>query len=163
MAHVSFCNATRNYKFDQVMTIPSHLREIEKTTAHITEILELRKFHPRLGMKICLALDEAMTNAIEHGNLRGQPHIEVSHSINEIACILRVVDFGGYIFNPEYFEKLAEVKDWGVGGRGIFLIKSMMDEVYFFFQPGKSTTVVMIKYNGPGESVCASSSSSKPA
>jgi anti-sigma regulatory factor (Ser/Thr protein kinase) len=155
MAHVSFCNATRKYRFDQVMQLPSHLKSIESTNSHISEVLEVHKYSPRVAMKICLALDEAMTNAIEHGNLRGQPSIEVSYSIDDKVCILRVVDFGGYIFNPEYFEKLAEIKDWGVGGRGIFLIKSLMDEVYFFFQPGESTTVVLIKYNdatGPGNS-----------
>ena len=147
MAHVSFCNATRKYRFDQIMVLPSQLKSIETTNSHISGMLEVNHYSPRVAMKVCLALDEAMTNAIEHGNLRGQPNIEVSYSIDGQVCILRVVDFGGHIFNPEYFEKLAEIKDWGVGGRGIFLIKSLMDEVYFFFQPGESTTVVMIKYN----------------
>jgi len=147
MAYVSLCNSTRRYKFDQVLVVPSHLKEIERVHSHIASLLEISKYDNRLAMKICLALDEAMTNAIEHGNLSGQPNIEVAYSINSEVVILQVVDFGGYIFNPEYFEKLAQVKDWGVGGRGIFLIKNLMDEVYYFFQPGESTTVVMLKYN----------------
>lgn len=150
MAHVTFCNTTKRYRFDEMMTIPSHLKEIERVHQHINGLLDHSKFNNRLKMRICLALDEAMTNAIEHGNLNGQPNIEVGYSINAEVCILQVVDFGGYIFNPEYFEKLAEVKDWGVGGRGIFLIKSLMDEVYFFFQPGEKTTIVLIKANTPG-------------
>ena len=147
MAHVSLCNSTRRYKFDEVLVVPSNLKEIPRVNAHIGSLLELSKFPEKIKMKICLALDEAMTNAIEHGNLNGQPDVEVAYSINKDVCIINVLDYGGYIFNPEYFEKLAEVKDWGVGGRGIFLIKNLMDEVYFFFQPGVSTSVVLIKYS----------------
>jgi anti-sigma regulatory factor (Ser/Thr protein kinase) len=147
MAHVTFCNATHKYKFSESLVIPSHIREIERIHSHVASLLDVNKYNSRIKMKICLGLDEAMTNAIEHGNLNGQPTIEVAYTIDSKVCIIQVIDFGGYIFNPEYFERLAEVKDWGLGGRGIFLIKSIMDEVYFFFQPGESTTVVMIKYN----------------
>ena len=37
------------------------------------------------------------------------------------------------------------MKDWGAGGRGILLIKNYMDEVYFVFDPAKSTRLIMRK------------------
>jgi len=151
MTNVSYCNSTRRYSFDTSLKIPSDLKEIEKVRAHLESLLDLLKYGPKTKMNIFLALDEAMVNAIEHGNLMGNLTVEVSYSISETVCILQVVDFGGHTFNPDYFEKLATVKDWGLGGRGVYLIKKLMDEVYYFFHPGESTTLVMIKYHREGE------------
>ncbi|HEY9068707.1 MAG TPA: ATP-binding protein [Candidatus Ozemobacteraceae bacterium] len=136
----------RRYAFDEVIRLPSSMSEIGKIRDRVATRLEQLGYAPRLTMNISLALEEAMANAIDHGSLMGQPVIEVGMTVSESCCILQVTDFGGITFNPEYFEKLAEVKDWGKGGRGIFLIKRLMDEVYYFFHPEKSTSVVMIKY-----------------
>ncbi|MFZ2960006.1 MAG: ATP-binding protein [Candidatus Ozemobacteraceae bacterium] len=143
------CNNTKKFSFDASLTIPSHIREIENVRIRLVSLLDKLSYPAKVKMQIFLALDEAMANAIEHGNPMGNPSIEFSYSITEQMCLLQVVDFGGHTFNPEYFEKLATVKDWGMGGRGIFLIKKLMDEVYYFFNPGKSTTLVMIKYPTP--------------
>lgn len=148
MANVTYCNATRRYAFDQVLKLASNVREIVKVRDFLAEQLEKLGYSAKVKMNICLCLEEAMTNAVEHGNLMGQPAIEVGLTVNNRVCIVQVVDFGGYTFNPEYFEKLSEVKNWGHGGRGIFLIKKLMDEVYFFFHPHERTAVVMIKNRG---------------
>ncbi len=148
MANVTFCNATRRYAFDQVLTVPSHVREIGKVRDFLADQLDKQGYSAKVKMNICLCLEEALTNAVEHGSLRGQPAVEIGLTINNKVCIVQVVDFGGYSFNPEYFEKLAEVKSWGHGGRGIFLIKNLMDEVYYFFHPNERTAIVMIKYKG---------------
>ncbi|MBI3040037.1 ATP-binding protein [bacterium] len=145
MTQVTYCNITRRYRFDTVLEVACRIQEIERVRSHMTSLLDLLKYSLNIKRQICLALDEAMTNAIEHGSLQGQLHIEVAYSINPTVCILQVIDHGGCTFNPEYFEKLATMKGWGLGGRGIYLIKSLMDEVYYFFHPGKSTTLVMIK------------------
>ncbi|MBF0499719.1 MAG: ATP-binding protein [Candidatus Riflebacteria bacterium] len=149
MTLVSLCKNTKKYNFDKSLKVPSHVREIENIRQHLEGMFDLLKYPVKIKMSIFLALDEAMANAIEHGNIAGNPPLEVAYSLTEHVCILQVVDFGGHTFNPEYFERLATIKDWGMGGRGIFLIKKIMDEVYYFFDPGKSTTLVMIKYSSP--------------
>ncbi len=136
----------RRYAFDEVVRVPCALSEVGKVRDRIGSKLEALGYSPRVKMNIALGLEEAMMNAIDHGSLRGQPVIEVGSTVSNQCCILQVTDFGGITFNPEYFEKLAEVKEWGKGGRGIFLLKRLMDEVYYFFHPEKSTSVVMIKY-----------------
>ncbi len=146
MTQVTRCNVTRRYSFDQILKISSSLREIDKVRTHLAGLLDALQYSSKEKMNITLALDEALTNAIEHGTLKGQPTVEVGITASPQVCILQVVDFGGFTFNPEYFAKLAEVKDWGMGGRGIYLMKNLMDEVYYFFSPGKNTSVVMIKY-----------------
>jgi|GEM_PF-139284 len=146
MTQVTCCNTTRKYSFDHMLKIPSNIREVGKVRNFVSDLLDSLGYAQKEKMNICLSLDEALANAVEHGNLKGQPTVEVGITITPGVCILQVVDFGGYTFNPEYFEKLAEAKDWGFGGRGIFLIKKLMDEVYYFFHPEESTSVVMIKY-----------------
>ena len=151
MAKISFCNTARRYSFDKTLKIHSSMKEVARVRDYIHELLGMAGWNTKEKMNICLSLDEAMTNAVEHGNLHGQKYVEVGISIAKDVCILQIVDFGGYLFNPEYFEKLSEVKDWGLGGRGIFLMKNLMDEVYYFFHPHESTSVVMIKYRTPAE------------
>jgi len=146
MTQIKKYDRIRKYAFDEVLRLPSSLSEISKVRDRVGGKLEKLGYAPRLTMNVALALEEAMTNAIDHGNLMGQPVVEIGVTVNADCCILQVTDFGGITFNPEYFEKLAEVKEWGKGGRGIFLIKRLMDEVYYFFHPEKSTSVVMIKY-----------------
>ncbi|OIP28813.1 hypothetical protein AUK22_03750 [bacterium CG2_30_54_10] len=145
MANVTYCNATRRYTFDHVLKVVSSVSEIPRVRGFLSDQLDKLGYSSKVKMNVCLCLEEAMTNAIEHGNLHGQPAIEVGVTANNKVCILQVVDFGGFTFNPEYFEMLSEVRNWGHGGRGIFLIKCLMDEVYYFFHPGERTAVVMIK------------------
>jgi len=156
MANISFCNIARRYSFDEELKIPSSMKEVARVRDYLNELLSVAGWSTKEKMNICLSLDEAMTNAVEHGNLKGQKFVDVGVAIGQDVCILQIVDYGGCLFNPEYFEKLSEIKDWGLGGRGIFLIKNLMDEVYYFFSPSESTTVVMIKYRsgvGPQDAI----------
>jgi anti-sigma regulatory factor (Ser/Thr protein kinase) len=146
MVQVTHCNSTRRFKFDHILCVPSTLKEVPRVRDFVSDLLSVAGFGGKVTMNVSLALEEAMSNAIEHGNLAGQPSVEVGVSISAKVCILQIRDFGGQTFNPDYFEKISEVKTWGYGGRGIFLIKKLMDEVYYFFQPGESTTLVMLKY-----------------
>ncbi len=94
---------------------------------------------------ICLALDEALTNAVEHGSARPEHTIEVSYRIENDWIEIAVTDQGGIVFNPEFFEQLATIKTWGAGGRGLLLIRRLMDELYFVFTPGRATRVIFRK------------------
>jgi anti-sigma regulatory factor (Ser/Thr protein kinase) len=57
-----------------------------------------------------------------------------------------VKDYGGKPFDPTFFEEIVEKKAMGVGGRGIKIIKEIMDEVMYIFRNGESTTLYMTKY-----------------
>lgn len=77
------------------------------------------------------AVAEACTNAIEHGN-RGRPHARIIVTMNYEGGILSVsvVDEGEGI--KEFPEKPDILqKPQTLRGRGIFLIKQLVDEVEF--------------------------------
>jgi anti-sigma regulatory factor (Ser/Thr protein kinase) len=144
-------------KYPYLMRFPAKLQFVEKARKILQSELEKANLTQQGVFRMCLSLDEALTNAVEHGSLRPNGEVEFAYKVEPGSVEISVTDFGGYMFNPDYFEHLATVKDWGAGGRGILLIKSIMDEVYFVFNPQKSTRIIMRKaigadwLNPPGE------------
>ena len=125
--------------------IPVKMQLAERVRDQIRKELDELKLDKRCENQILLCIDEALSNAIEHGSTRIDSEVEIAYVFAQDTMEIAVTDYGGFVFNPEYFERLATVKNWGEGGRGILLIKSYMDEVYFVFTPGKSTRIIMRK------------------
>lgn len=75
-----------------------------------------------------LCLEEALVNAIYHGN-KGDPTLKVNLEIAETgaACCIRVQDEGGGFVTGNVPEPSAD----SPGGRGICLIKHYMDDVEY--------------------------------
>jgi len=94
------------------------------------EIVRFSGDRETLAYQINLVLTEAMSNAIKYGsadNCEESVHILISIDDNEL--LIRIYDFGqGFdineIPNPDF--NLLEVR-----GRGIFLIKTLMDSVKY--------------------------------
>lgn len=83
-----------------------------------------------LAYQLNLVLTEAMTNAIKYGRPDdGNESVHISINIQENSLYIRIRDCGqGFDINdipPPDFEKLDDC------GRGIFLIKSLMDSVTY--------------------------------
>lgn len=133
--------------YNNTVKINANFNEAAKIRDKIAELLEKYSYSTKIKMNICLCFEEAISNAIQHGSTSISKEIEISYYVSQNLCIIEVVDFGGFTFNPEYFERIAKIQTWRHGGRGIYLIKNLMDEVYFFFIPNQKTSVVMIKYN----------------
>jgi len=88
---------------------------------------------------IKLAVAEACTNAIQHAH--GSPFIEIK--CEAVANVLRlsIRDFGP----GTHPDRLPEPDDERIGGLGVFLIRSLMDEVEYQAHPDQGTLLVMIK------------------
>jgi serine/threonine-protein kinase RsbW len=112
------------------------LQSTEKQIRRLKPFLEdLRKwfdFDEERFTEIRLALNEAVTNAIIHGNKNdASKKVYISASRNEKGLIISVKDEGeGFNVNniPDPTEKDNLLKP---SGRGIFLIKQQADEVSF--------------------------------
>lgn len=93
-----------------------------------------------------LVVDEACVNAIEHGSSGSSDMdfiMEFYKTENDL--IITVKDFGGRYFNPDYFERICKQKTWRKGGKGIHIIKELMDEVMYILNHGEFTTLCMVK------------------
>lgn len=98
--------------------------------------------------RIVLAVDEAVTNIMEHGyepNLEGW--IDISITINEERVKIQIQDVGKR-FDPNSVRQMDIVKVVEEGkdqGFGIYLIRQIMDEVRYRFEEGKKNKLTLIK------------------
>ncbi|MCT4618140.1 MAG: ATP-binding protein [Marinisporobacter sp.] len=95
---------------------------------------------------IKVAIAEACTNAIEHGLCYNNNNFQINFLVDHEKLSIEVMDQGNGFKSSEIQEPdLANPKE---GGLGIFIIKSLMDEVEIISDLGKGTTMKMIKYLG---------------
>ncbi len=93
-----------------------------------------------------MAVREAITNAVVHGNKEDETKtIELTFNCLEHALEIEVKDQGEG-FDPAGVPDPTEAENiLKTSGRGIFLIRSFMDDVQWFARPEGGTTVRMIK------------------
>jgi serine/threonine-protein kinase RsbW len=88
---------------------------------------------------ILLATSEACANAVRHGGPAKRYHVLAT--IGEGRCELRVVDRGeGLDAIPRQYPP-SDVEN----GRGILIMKAVVDEISFDITPGRGTTVRLSK------------------
>jgi len=140
-------------------------RQFELKIPNQTDNLELiREFVGKVSGKvgfdeedvdrIRIAVDEACTNVIKHAyEIEGEDHIGIIIKIDYHKLTIIVTDRGKG-FDPQAIELpqmeayLAELR---VGGLGIYLMKTLMDEVDYSIQPGIRNEVRMVKYLVKGD------------
>lgn len=100
---------------------------------------------------LTIAVREAITNAIKHGNkLDPEKKVDVKFELNDDRMEVVVSDSGdGFdldaIPDPRLPENLMKDK-----GRGIYYIRTFMDEVNYDIVAGRGTTITMVKRLQPG-------------
>lgn len=125
------------------LTIPSDLAEARRVQDEIEEALTTAQYGDRDIFSIKLALEEALVNAIKHGNqMDPDKRVFVSYSVTSVRFDIRIVDEGSG-FNP------ADVPDPTAPenlerpcGRGLLLIRNFMTSVDYH---GKGNIVTMSK------------------
>jgi serine/threonine-protein kinase RsbW len=115
------------------MTIPADPVAIPIVTDGVGELMEERQWPREDVFAVQLALQEAVANAIRHG-CRGDisKHVQCSVSCDESGEVVIVVRDPGPGFDPgSIADPLDATNILTPSGRGIFLIKTLMDHVEF--------------------------------
>ena len=94
---------------------------------------------------MCLVVSEAVANAVSHGSNSTASEVALSFQIRDGVFQVLVEDFQGRMFDPEYFRRIAMVKDWGKGGRGIMMMEMMVDNMSYLIEEGKHTLLLLEK------------------
>lgn len=90
---------------------------------------------------IAVAQSEACTNVVEHSGPGDE--YEISIELIDDYCIITVVDSGhGFDSSPRGDTETVVL---GEGGRGIDLMRSLVDNVHFVTRPGAGTSVYLKK------------------
>lgn len=128
---------------------PGYYTSLVKIAEFVRKGTQTAGFDSATSYHIELALDEAVTNVIEHAyGGEGIGDIEIDYHINSKRLTIQIIDHG-QPFIPEQVDKpdihapLAKRENHGLG---LFLIKSLMDEVHFEFDEEAGNKLVLVKY-----------------
>ena len=93
-----------------------------------------------------VAVRESVVNAIKHGNaLDSEKRVEVEFTLADGALEVTIHDQGKGFDPASVPDPLAQENLLKVDGRGIFFMRSFMDEVAYSFPPRGGTLVRMVK------------------
>jgi len=144
---------TRTQKFR--LKIPSLTENLQLIRDFILKITAKGGFDSEVQEQIALAVDEACTNVIKHAhknNARRLIDIQVQLDTQKIKIIITDKGEGFDITKLEKPDLKKFTKEARHGGLGIFLMRTLMDDVQYEFNPGVSNKVQMIKYRQNAES-----------
>ena len=126
--------------------IPSSLNFLREVDEFVEQKLREQGINQDLVTDIAISVTEVVTNAVNHGNQNDpQKKVTVTLKVDKTQVTIRIEDQGTG-FDPEHLANpLAEENLLKDAGRGIFIVKSLMDEVKFEVNSDSGTAVVLIK------------------
>ena len=128
------------------LSLPSRIDTVATAAAAVAEFLSRSGITEDAAFGVDMAVREAVTNAVVHGNRQDDNKtVDVTLKSSPDAVEISVHDQGAG-FNPEDVpDPTAEENILKASGRGIFFMRSFMDEVNWLIRPGGGTTVRMLK------------------
>jgi anti-sigma regulatory factor (Ser/Thr protein kinase) len=133
------------------LVVPNDTQYLAQVRQEVTKVVEQSAFTERDRKLIIVAVDEAVTNIMEHAydnDLEGELDIELILEYDNTRFEVVIRD-SGKEFDPRRLEVVnvpEHVRKGSRHGLGIFLIRQIMDEVNYNFIQGLRNELQMIKY-----------------
>jgi len=132
------------------LTIPNETQYLAAVREGVREVVTLGRFPEKELNKLTLAVDEAVTNVMEHAyeyDLEGEMHIQVVLEANDTQFVACIRDWGKAfdptaVPTPDLTRHVAEGRRHGLG---IFLIRQIMDEVSYRSTPEGCNELRLLK------------------
>jgi serine/threonine-protein kinase RsbW len=129
------------------LTLPSDLRLLSVARAFIEAVCQAGRLDPGSTEAIVLALHEAISNVIRHAH-RDQPDAQL-----QIKCYLTRDRVEIHVLDEGDPFDLAAVPDLDpselrIGGRGVFLMRALMDELTCEPRGDRGNVLRMVKFCG---------------
>ena len=131
------------------LKIPSITENFQMIREFVLKIAAKAGFNEETQEQIALAVDEACTNVIKHAHhhdARRLMDIQIQTDINKMKIIITDKGRGFDITKLKDPNVKQFIKESKHGGLGIYLIKTLMDEVDYDFNPGVKNQVQLTKY-----------------
>jgi len=128
------------------LTLPSRIESVEEAAVSIAAILSRSGVNEEIAFGVDMAVREAVTNAVFHGNQQDEKkfvHVTAKTGPNWLEIS---VEDEGEGFNPQDVPNPTESENiMKTSGRGIFFMRTFMNDVEWFIRPEGGTTVKMSK------------------
>ena len=134
--------------YDYTLELPNDLRAIERAVAYLVERGREKGFdYDRLRLNLRVGLTEALANAMLYGNCRDpRKRVRIEAHVGASEIVVQVTDEGRGFDPNKVLDPTLLSNRTRPGGRGIFLIRKLMDRVEFN-ERGNSITMVLLSRN----------------
>jgi serine/threonine-protein kinase RsbW len=128
------------------LILPSRVEAVADAAAAVAEVVRRAEYPDEAAFGIDMAVREAVTNAVLHGNLQDETKtVEVSFVTSADAIEITVRDMGTG-FNIKNVPDPTDAPNLlKTSGRGIFFMRTFMDQVEWSSHPEGGTIVRMTK------------------
>lgn len=129
-----------------LIRLPSRIEAVNEAAATVAGLLKDAGISDDAGFGIDMAVREAITNAVLHGNRQDESKLfEVQVKTTPESIEILVHDEGSG-FKPEEVPDPTEAQNLlKTSGRGIFFMRNFMDQVDWVIKPEGGTTVRLFK------------------
>ncbi|HSL72341.1 MAG TPA: ATP-binding protein [Longimicrobiales bacterium] len=130
--------------FDYTLELPNDLRAIERAVAYLMDRgREIGFDYDRLRLNFRVGVTEALANAMLYGNCRDpRKRVRIEARVSPSEITVQVTDEGRGFDPNKLIDPTLPLNRTRAGGRGIFLIRKLMDRVEFN-ERGNSITMVL--------------------
>lgn len=122
-----------------LLKIPPSHEQLELIPAAVEEFAERENWPPDLVFKLNLVLEELGVNIVNYSGATGDIEISLASDEDKVTV---VISDNGKPFNPlhdlESPDIAAPLGDRPIGGLGVHLVRSMMDEMWYSREDGKN-------------------------
>jgi serine/threonine-protein kinase RsbW len=130
------------------LILPSDLKLLPLARIFVEGVCQFCRCDPAFAESIQLALHEALQNAIRHAHQgRGDAMLEIQAQPHDDGLELRLLDDGDP-FDVSGVPHL-DPGELRIGGRGVFLIRRLVDEVHSEPREPRGNVLRMVKYYSP--------------
>ena len=128
------------------MTLESELSCVDAVEAKAEDLAREAGFDEDTSSQIAMVAREAVINAILHGNKKDPAkQVQVDYELSDEALKIKIADEGPGLDPDSVPDPLAPENILRSSGRGIFLMRAIMDEVHFH-QLNPGTEIELIKH-----------------
>ena len=131
-----------------VLVLNSNPKQVVKVEGFLLKVNEKLRLDEIKYNKLLVATTEAVNNSIIHGNKRDpKKKVVITCELNSRNIVVRVHDEGEGIDVSKLPNPLAKENLLRENGRGIFLMRSLMDTVEFDKTPDGAEVVMVMSLN----------------
>jgi anti-sigma regulatory factor (Ser/Thr protein kinase) len=131
----------------QEIVLAARETEISRALEFVEEIMVRAGFSPPKVLEVQLAVEEACMNIALHAYPDGEGSFKITSDPTENGLVVTIED-QGMRFDPTKAEEPSleeDVDERPIGGLGIHLIKSFVEDVRYEFKDGKNMLILVIK------------------
>lgn len=130
-----------------VLEFPSEYKFLNVVDLVCNEVVQNLCDNHVTANEIAISVIEAVTNAIEHGNRECcDENVRISFTCKEDRFCVEVADCGKGFDYQCYLQNIPDPANvYHLRGRGIYIMKSMMDSLEFEMVPGRGMKVKLEK------------------